>query len=263
MDCKAFSSDYDLSLTGEHFQSEKNKKDVFTDDSFMIQARPLVDDQSDSQLRTDMSIAPDVLEATQYENGRTEILHDKSKALDVHEPDDLLHEWTLMAKKSGNPGKKVAGKDARSKVPNGSDIKSRTKKPTSASRTTLLKSKSEKEEEIRKRMEELSIERQKRIAERSAGGSGPATSKRIPARKVPTAISTKNEKPKTQSPSQDAKKPVIRSSTIDRLATARATPKLPSTESKAVPTQKGNLEGKCFITEGCWRWKYWSRLGPI
>uniref|UniRef100_A0A6N2LAE3 COP1-interacting protein 7 n=1 Tax=Salix viminalis TaxID=40686 RepID=A0A6N2LAE3_SALVM len=275
MDCKAFSSDYDLSLTGEHFQSEKNKKDVFTDDSFMIQARPLVDDQSDSQLRTDMSIAPDVLEATQYENGRTEILHDKSKAFDVHEPDDLymvrerdssaehaLSSWTpemdyetnatqvklpcnsmdTNGKKSGNPGKKVAGKDARSKVPNGSDIKPRTKKPTSASRTTLLKSKSEKEEEIRKRMEELSIERQKRIAERSAGGSGPATSRRIPAGKVPTAISTKNEKPKTQSPSQDAKKPVIRSSTIDRLATARATPKLPSTESKAVQPKKATLK---------------------
>ncbi|KAJ6752096.1 hypothetical protein OIU85_002514 [Salix viminalis] len=275
MDCKAFSSDYDLSLTGEHFQSEKNKKDVFTDDSFMIQARPLVDDQSDSQLQTDMSIAPDVLGATQYENGRTEILHDKSKAFDVHEPDDLymvrerdssaehaLSSWTpemdyetnatqvklpcnsmdTNGKKSGNPGKKVAGKDARSKIPNGSDIKPRTKKPTSASRTTLLKSKSEKEEEIRKRMEELSIERQKRIAERSAGGSGPATSKRIPAGKVPTAISTKNEKPKTQSPSQDAKKPVIRSSTIDRLATARATPKLTSTESKAVQPKKATLK---------------------
>ncbi|PNT59338.1 hypothetical protein POPTR_001G403700v4 [Populus trichocarpa] len=280
-DHKAFSCDYDSSLTGEHFQTEKNKKDVLVDDSFMIQARPLVDDQSDSLLRTDISIAPDVVEATQYENGRTEISLDKSKVFDVHEPDDLymvlgrdsvaehaLSSWTpemdyetnavqdklpsnsmdTNGKKSGNPGKKVAGKEARSKVPNGSlgrsksDIMSRTKKPTSASRTTLLKSKSEKEEENRKRMEELSIERQKRIAERSSGGSGPATSKRIPAGKVPTAISIKNEKPKTQSPSQDTKKPVFRSSTIDRLATARATPKLSSTESKAAQPKKATLK---------------------
>jgi hypothetical protein len=91
-------------------------------------------------------------------------------------------------------------------------------------------------------MEELSIERQKRIAERSSGGSGPATSKRIPAGKVPTAISIKNEKPKTQSPSQDTKKPVFRSSTIDRLATARATPKLSSTESKAAQPKKATLK---------------------
>ncbi|CAK7327583.1 unnamed protein product [Dovyalis caffra] len=183
MDCKVFSSDYDLSLTGEHFQTEKNKKDVLADDSFMIQARPLVDDRPDSLLRTDISIAPDVVEATQYENGTTEISHDKSKAFDVHEPDDLymvlgrdsaaehaLSPWTpemdyetnaardklssnstgTNGKKSGNPGGKVAGKEARSKVPNGSlgrsksDIMSRTKKPTSASRTTLPKSKSEK-----------------------------------------------------------------------------------------------------------------------
>jgi hypothetical protein len=183
MDRKAFSCDYDSSVTGEHFQTEKNKKDVLVDDSFMIQARLLVDDQSDSLLRTDISIAPDVVEATQYENGRTEISLDKSKVFDVHEPDDLymvlgrdsaaehaLSSWTpemdyetnavqnklpsnsmdTNGKKSGNPGKKVAGKEARSKVPNGSlgrsksDIMSRTKKPTSASRTPLLKNKSEK-----------------------------------------------------------------------------------------------------------------------
>jgi hypothetical protein len=53
-------------------------------------------------------------------------------------------------KTSVNSGGKVAGKEVRSKVPNGSlgrgksDIMSRTKKPTSASRTTLPKSKSEK-----------------------------------------------------------------------------------------------------------------------
>ncbi|XP_061984373.1 COP1-interacting protein 7-like [Populus nigra] len=280
-DHKPFSDDYDSSLTGEHFQSEKNKKEVLADDSFMIQARPLVDDQSDSLLRTDISIAPDVIEATLYENEMREISHDKSEAFDVYEPDDLymvlgrdsaaehaLPSWTpemdyetntaqdkLPSNSMGTNGKtsvdsggKVAGKEVRSKVPNGSlgrgksDIMSRTKKPTSASRTTLPKSKSEKEEVNRKRMEELLIQRQKRIAERNAAGSIPATSKRIPAGKVSTSTSIKNEKPKSKSPSQETKKPLFRSSTIDRLATARATTKSPSTELKAAQPKKANLK---------------------
>ncbi|KAI5571607.1 hypothetical protein POPTR_011G122900v4 [Populus trichocarpa] len=280
-DHKPFSDDYDSSLTGEHFQSEKNKKEVLADDSFMIQARPLVDDQSDSLLRTDISIAPDVIEATLYENEMREISHDKSEAFDVYEPDDLymvlgrdsaaehaLPSWTpemdyetntaqdklpsnsmgTNGKTSVNSGGKVAGKEVRSKVPNGSlgrgksDIMSRTKKPTSASRTTLPKSKSEKEEVNRKRMEELLIQRQKRIAERNAAGSIPATSKRIPAGKVSTSTSIKNEKPKSKSPSQETKKALFRSSTIDRLATARATTKSPSTELKAAQPKKANLK---------------------
>ncbi|KAG5235514.1 hypothetical protein OIU76_025545 [Salix suchowensis] len=280
-DRKAFSDDYDSSLTGEHFQAEKNKKEVLADDSFMIQARPLVDDQSDSLLRTDMSIAPDVVGATQYENGMGEISHDKSKAFDVYEPDDLymvlgrdsaaeqsLPSWTpemdyetnpaqdkipsncmgINGKTNGNSGGKVVGKEVRSKVPNGSlgrsksDIMSRTKKPISASRTTLPKIKSEKEEVNRKRKEELLIQRQKRIAERNAAGSCPATSKRIPAGKVSVSTSIRNEKPKSKSPSQETKKPLFRSSTIDRLATARATTKSPSTELKAAQPKKPNLK---------------------
>ncbi|KAJ6724436.1 COP1-INTERACTING PROTEIN 7 [Salix viminalis] len=268
-------------FSDEHFQAEKNKKEVLADDSFMIQARPLVDDQSDSLLRTDMSIAPDVVGATLYENGMGEISHDKSKAFDVYEPDDLymvlgrdsaaehaLPSWTpemdyetnpaqdkipsncvgTIGKTNGNSGGKVAGKEVRSKVPNGSlgrsksDILSRTKKPISASRTTLPKIKSEKEEVNRKRKEELLIQRQKRIAERNAAGSCPAISKRIPAGKVSISTSIRNEKPKSKSPSQETKKPLFRSSTIDRLATARATTKSPSTELKAAQPKKPNLK---------------------
>ncbi|CAK7327584.1 unnamed protein product [Dovyalis caffra] len=91
-------------------------------------------------------------------------------------------------------------------------------------------------------MEELSIQRQKRIAERSAAGSSPATSKRIPAGKISTATSTKNERPKVQSPSQETRKSVFRSTTIDRLATARAKPKVPPTESKPAQPKKATLE---------------------
>jgi hypothetical protein len=91
-------------------------------------------------------------------------------------------------------------------------------------------------------MEELLIQRQKRIAERNAAGSIPATSKRIPAGKVSTSTSIKNEKPKSKSPSQETKKALFRSSTIDRLATARPTTKSPSTELKAAQPKKANLK---------------------
>lgn len=89
------------------------------------------------------------------------------------------------------------------------------------------------EEETRRRLEELAIERQKRIAERSASSKfGTASSK--------PGVS-KIEKPKSQSQVQDAKKspkPVLRSSTIDRLATARTPQKVSSTHSPSVQPNK-------------------------
>lgn len=72
-------------------------------------------------------------------------------------------------------------------------------------------------------MEELAIQRQKRIAERSASSKFGTVSSKPGVSKI--------EKPKSQSQVQEAKKspkPVLRSSTIDRLATAR-TPHMVST----------------------------------
>lgn len=91
-------------------------------------------------------------------------------------------------------------------------------------------------------MEELLIQRQKRIAERSSVSSSRATSKRIPAEKMSAGTTIKNEKPKIQSPSQETKKPVFRSSTIDRLAAARTTPKVASTQSKPAQPKKATLK---------------------
>ncbi|KAL4580295.1 hypothetical protein LXL04_016483 [Taraxacum kok-saghyz] len=101
-----------------------------------------------------------------------------------------------------------------------SDVISRNKKP-------IAKGKSDKEEEKRKKMEELLTQRQKRIAERSAA----------------------TIKSKSQLSSQDMKKSnksVIKSSTINRLSTARViNPKVLPTESKPaynkppkIPTKK-------------------------
>jgi hypothetical protein len=62
-----------------------------------------------------------------------------------------------------------------------SDVLSRSKKPLSTNRPMIQKSKLEKEEEARKKMEELAIQRQKRIAERTAAsGLTPAASKKVP-----------------------------------------------------------------------------------
>ncbi|XP_050368611.1 COP1-interacting protein 7 isoform X2 [Argentina anserina] len=78
------------------------------------------------------------------------------------------------------------------------DIKS--KKPSPASRPTVHKSKQEKEEEIRKKMEEMAIERQKRIAEKTAaGGFAPPAARRVSLDSKTARSSTKNDRSKLQS----------------------------------------------------------------
>ncbi|KAL0363347.1 UNVERIFIED_CONTAM: COP1-interacting protein 7 [Sesamum calycinum] len=102
--------------------------------------------------------------------------------------DTLVNGKSPNSKKSAGPTTKTIGRDARSKALAGSlakskqDSLSKTKKITSASRLIGQKGKLLKEEEERKRMEELLIERQKRIAERTAAsGLTPAASKKLPA----------------------------------------------------------------------------------
>ncbi|XP_056171802.1 COP1-interacting protein 7 [Syzygium oleosum] len=103
--------------------------------------------------------------------------------------------------------KKEPAKDAKSKVVQRTigrsrpDLTSKTRKPSSINRSTLQKSKSEKEEEIRKKMEEMMIQRQKRIAERTAASGLTSTgSKKSPAdsktAKTPTKVD-KNKSPST------------------------------------------------------------------
>ncbi|GFS34610.1 microtubule-associated protein 65-9 [Actinidia rufa] len=156
------------------------------------------------------------------------------------------------SKASGAPGGKASSKEARSKTSVGSlvksrsEIMSRSKKPSSGSRTVIQKSKSEKEEENRKKKEELMIQRQKRIAERSAArGSNPATAKRTSIENKAEIVSVKNEKLKLQFPEQDTErlqKPILRNSTIDRLAAAKVTLKLSSTKEKPSQPRKAILK---------------------
>ncbi|GKV15901.1 hypothetical protein SLEP1_g26637 [Rubroshorea leprosula] len=152
------------------------------------------------------------------------------------------------SKPRGIPGGKLSNKDAQSKALNGSlarsksDMLSRSKRPTPGSRATVQRSKVDKEEENRKKMEELRIQRQKRIAERSAAsGLKSAPPKRSPVVNKTAVTSTKIEKPKTQTQTQGTnreQKPVLRSSTIERLATARNTSKVSSFESKSSQPKK-------------------------
>ncbi|KAM3285155.1 COP1-interacting protein 7 [Capsicum chacoense] len=86
---------------------------------------------------------------------------------------------------SKKDGLSKTGKDARSKDSPGAlsrsriDALAKSKKMSPPNKLTTQKSKLDREEEMRKRMEELVIERQKRIAERSAAkGSSPAATKK-------------------------------------------------------------------------------------
>ncbi|KAJ6738121.1 CSL1 [Salix koriyanagi] len=82
----------------------------------------------------------------------------------------------ITVKKNGINGRKVP--EVRTKTVLGSpgknrnEMMSKSKKSSFVSRPTIQKSKQEKEEEIRKKMEELAIQRQKRIAERTAAAGG-------------------------------------------------------------------------------------------
>lgn len=63
------------------------------------------------------------------------------------------------------------------------------------------------EEEMRKKMEELLIQRQKRIAERTAaGGFAPAATKKLPSESKTVRGSIKFDKNKTHSATQEANK---------------------------------------------------------
>ncbi|XP_058766529.1 COP1-interacting protein 7-like isoform X2 [Vicia villosa] len=144
-------------------------------------------------------------------------------------------------KTSGAKNGKISSKDAKSKAPNASlgrsksEIVSRSR-TLPGSKTTVTKSKSEKEEETRKRREELMIQRQKRIAERSASKKSGTETKN----------STKKGNPKIHPSNEETKKsnkPVIRSSTINRLATARVTQqKVSPSQPKPTPAKKPSLK---------------------
>ncbi|CAN0915562.1 COP1-interacting protein 7 [Linum grandiflorum] len=250
---------------GEHPCVAGKKKDVLADDSFMIQDRSFGDDGSHSIIRTDISMVADVAEFAQCGNGVPDPTQEKVKAVDSYEPDDLymvlgrdveaekaVPSWTpeidyendILSAEINRKGSTVEKTDAeinckasgkevnKSKVSGGnlgrskSEIASKTRKPSLGSRTTLPKIKSQRhpflsahnqEEENRKKAEAVKLERQKRIAARSSANS---------------ASNDGKSKMQSLNPGQGTKKTVFRSSTMDRLATARTTAKVESAQQK-------------------------------
>ncbi|CAN8326114.1 unnamed protein product [Cochlearia groenlandica] len=248
--------------------TKSSERDVPTDDSFMIHSR--VEGQvEETRLRTDF-MDSEVYGTTQQENCAPEITQ--------HEPDDLfmvlgreqdvtptLLAWTpeiefetntlaqeaskkdLETATNAAAGEKTSdvkekrsrivskAKDAKSRVSSRPDPASKGKRAPWGSRAAATKTKSEMEEERKKRMEELLIQRQKRIAEKSAGGN---VSSALASKKTPTTTKTAKSSEKTLQTGQLKAKPVMRSSTIDRLAVARTIPKEPQQKAVIKRTSK-------------------------
>jgi hypothetical protein len=78
-----------LSLEGDCSHTEKSRIGTLIDDSFMIETRPTVDDQYDSQWKTDISMETDIALAAYSENGTSDISHVKHEKSNANEPDDL------------------------------------------------------------------------------------------------------------------------------------------------------------------------------
>ncbi|XP_076905582.1 COP1-interacting protein 7-like [Bidens hawaiensis] len=198
----------------DHIEVVESTKEVHFQYNMTVQDRSLNED-SDSRLKTPNS----------FMVSESNVAQKKVEAVRVNEPNDLhmvlerdtagnqaVPAWTPEME-SDNRNTKIVKMDSpevnKSKtkglvekglVKKGSTVETKSKalagtrkKTPAATKTTIVKGRSEKEEEKRKKMQELLNERQKRIAERSA--STAKTAKNIKPKAQQT---TKNDKPKAQ-----------------------------------------------------------------
>ncbi|KAI4333701.1 hypothetical protein L6164_018475 [Bauhinia variegata] len=214
-------------------QDTRNKTESFDahepDDLFMVLERDSGVEQNAAPWTVEMD----------YENNISSSEANKNLSNIEKDEKQQSNREVTNGKSSGVRTGKGSSKDAKSRVPNGSLGRS---KASPGSRTTVVKSKNEKEEEDRKRREELAIKRQKRIAERSSsnGFSTAASKKTGTANKT----SVKKEKPKVPPSTEETKKlskPVLRNSTIERLATAKVSQVSPI-QAKSDSTKKPSLK---------------------
>lgn len=200
------------------------KESTVVDDSFMIESRSTIDEHYTSNWRTDISMDADI-----------DVPENESPAgiTAPAEPDDLCMMLVRESQESGaswtpemdyeveisfNEADKRSSAISNAQaiegpVPKGKNVNvkknagptrskvskpdpfPKTKKISSASRLMTHKGKLQKEEDERKRMEEIKIERQKRIAERTAAaGSTPAKKLPVGSRSAPPKLE------KTRSP---------------------------------------------------------------
>ncbi|CAI0468546.1 unnamed protein product [Linum tenue] len=201
------------SNSGKRESSERDRLAV--DDSFMLEARPLEvasHQYDESSWRTDIAMSADLTAlSSPLENGDKKEIRssiddlcmvvERETAWCTDQSMDLsFMEATSTTRKptSDNPIKEEnetnsTKSDAKNKknttarVPGRArtgTINSITKRTTPLqSRPLTQKSKLEREEEARKKIEELALQRQKRIAERTAAAAASSTRKQIPNRR--------------------------------------------------------------------------------
>ncbi|CAJ2648691.1 unnamed protein product [Trifolium pratense] len=202
--------------------AEKRSDRPIIDDSFMIQGQLVDNNLSDSQWKTDMSMVEDLTSSNKLESDTKE----KNAAPKIEEPNDLCMVLrrdsgsdSVEASRTmdyeidfsySEPDRRTSVDDSQVTVNNNlpsspkktnvvkskvsrlsgkgtpPDMISRNKKPSLPKRPIVQKSQREKEDEIRRQLEEKAIERQKRIAERTASSG------------VAARISPKTDKNKTQ-----------------------------------------------------------------
>ncbi|CAL1372734.1 unnamed protein product [Linum trigynum] len=205
--------------SGKRESTERDRLAV--DDSFMLEARPLdvsVNQYDEPPWRTDIAMAADLSLSSPLENGDTKerkshgeqvddlcMVVEREAAWCTDQSMDLsFMEATNTTRKStnDNPTKeenqsnstKLETKNKKTATANHSRvhgrtrtemINSRTKRTTPLqSRPLIQKSKLEREDEARKMIEELALQRQKRIAERTAAAAAAnSTRKQNPNRK--------------------------------------------------------------------------------
>ncbi|KAL6538357.1 COP1-interacting protein 7 [Orobanche gracilis] len=161
------------------------------------------------------------------------------------EAEQLNNDKAIKIGASKELGRKVSGKESKSKAPSGSLGRSKSAVPSrskiSTPGSTSIRSKSEKEEEKMKRMEEILTHRQKRITERSVA-KGTVNSETInKSSKESKRNSSISTKAKLEQPTDENKKshrPIMKFSTINRLAAARTTNKPLPTEPKVGQNKK-------------------------
>ncbi|XP_071714445.1 COP1-interacting protein 7-like [Rutidosis leptorrhynchoides] len=196
-----FSDDY-VTMKGDVFSSETNKKSVPVDDSFMVQPQTIVPYESEWRSTDVVSMvesvkkpdADDVAKSGFYEPDDLYLMVSRDSGVEL----PVRSSWTPeMDYGSEAQFKKVEPKPAPVETKDQNEespVKPKTKKvakprplsrslPTDkrlpfVSRPVVHKSKREQEDEIRKRVEELAAERQKRIAERTAAAAAAAATKK-------------------------------------------------------------------------------------
>ncbi|GER56524.1 COP1-interacting protein 7, partial [Striga asiatica] len=243
----------DQAMANRNIRTAENKVDVLMDDSFMVQPRTS-DGPSQTRPKDDIFLVTDMAGVDKTNKnvpGKSEDSHNH-----YYEPEDLkmmlghdlvneqdykndfLLVETVGAHMKGEPselnvkegkngtgketGRKMGRKEPMSRTPSGSlgrrksDIPPRSK--ITVTGKTMNRSKSVTEDEKRKRMEELLIQRQKRIADRSSSKGltvkPPETSKRPPKEiKKNKSVSSPNPNPKPLGPvfkNKNPLKPVMR-----------------------------------------------------